>query len=111
MIGRALPVYQGYASQYGHGLGNILGGVMRQALPWIGKIAKEVGTKLLESGVNYASKRISKRKAAELEQRRQKTKRVKRPASRPRIAHKRKVPPGQPIRTTKRKKGGNDIFS
>ena len=41
MIGHALPVYQGYRSQYGHGLGNVLGGVMRAAIPFVSKLAKK----------------------------------------------------------------------
>lgn len=34
MIGHGVPVYQGYASQYGHGLGNVLRGYMRRAIPY-----------------------------------------------------------------------------
>jgi len=40
MIGHGVPVYRGYASQYGHGFGNVLGGLVRSALPIVGKIAK-----------------------------------------------------------------------
>jgi hypothetical protein len=64
MIGHAMPVYRGYASQYGHGLGNVLGGLVRSALPIAGKIAKSAGSKLLETGLDILTERLNKRKAS-----------------------------------------------
>ena len=55
MIGHGVPVYRSYASQYGHGFGNVLGGLVRSALPIVGKIAKSAGHKLLDTGLNYLS--------------------------------------------------------
>ena len=52
MIGHGMPVYTGYASQYGHGFGNILGGIVRSAIPFIKPIVKSAGRKLLKAGVN-----------------------------------------------------------
>ena len=114
MIGHSIPVYQGYASQYGHGLGNILGGLVRSAIPIVGKIAKATGTQLLETGLNYISKKIKKRKAsshAPTVRKRSKTKHVNRTISQPKGVHKRKTPPGKPVRRSKRNKGARDIFS
>ena len=51
-----MSYYKGYASQRGRGLGNVLGGIFRAAVPWIGKTlkgaAKAAGHALLESGLN-----------------------------------------------------------
>ena len=75
MIGHALPVFQGYSSQYGHGLGNVLGGVFRAAVPFFSKLAKKTGPKLiaklarkagpplLEKGIEYLQRGVRKRKA------------------------------------------------
>ena len=52
MIGYGMPVYTGYASQYGHGFGNVLGGLVRSAIPFIRPIVKSAGRKLLKAGVN-----------------------------------------------------------
>lgn len=103
-----MPVYQGYASQYGRGLGNVLGGLVRAALPVVTKIAKTAGSKLLESGLEYANQHF---RNDNLERRRAKTRRVKRPASLPVKAHKRKIPPGVPVRRSKRRKAARDIFT
>ena len=43
MIGHGVPVYQGYASQYGHGLGNVLRGYMRRAIPILKPWMKSTG--------------------------------------------------------------------
>ena len=103
-----MPVYQGYGSQYGHGLGNILGGLIRSAMPMVGKVAKAAGAKLLETGLDYVSKNLRKRKASDaLRRRRQKTKRVKRAVSLPVGMHKRKTPPGKPVSL----KRSRDIFT
>ena len=108
MIGHAIPVYQGYGSQYGHGLGNVLGGLIRSAMPMVGKVAKAAGAKLLETGLDYVSKNLRKRKAsAALQRRRQKTKRVKRAILLPPGMHKRKIPPDKPVS----QKRSRDIFA
>lgn len=64
MIGHALPVYRGYSSQYGYGLGNILGGVVRAAVPLIANVAKKAGSKLLSEGIDMLERKITKRKAS-----------------------------------------------
>ena len=61
-IDHAIPVYQGYASQYGHGLGNVLGGLIRSAMLFMGKVGKVAGTKLLETGLHYVSNNLKKKK-------------------------------------------------
>lgn len=114
MIGHSIPVYQGYASQYGHGLGNVLGGLIRSALPIVGKIAKSAGSQLLETGLNYVQNKIKRKRspsAPKHAKRRKVTRQVKRTTSHPPIRHKRKTPPGNPVRTIKRKKSPRDIFS
>lgn len=63
MIGHALPVYKGYSSQYGYGLGNILGGVVRAAVPFMASMAKKAGSKLVREGINMLERKITKRKA------------------------------------------------
>ena len=35
MNGYGMPVYTGYASQHGYGLGDVLGGLVRSAIPFI----------------------------------------------------------------------------
>lgn len=64
MIGHALPVYQGYSSQYGHGLGNVLGGVMRAAVPLLGKFAKKAGTQLLDTGIDFLQRQVTRKRKA-----------------------------------------------
>lgn len=107
MIGEGMPVYRGYASQYGHGLGNVLGGLIRAALPTVSKIAKSAGTKLLDSGVQYVAKQVRKKTGT------RKSRRVKRTISQPKHMNKSRVPPGRAVkkkRVTKRKTQ-RDIFA
>lgn len=124
MIGHALPVYRGYASQYGYGLGNVLGGLVRSALPMIGNIAKSAGAKLLKTGLDAAGNalikrthsRVSKkRKASQAPKSNKKRKfhHAKRSTSHTKIVHKRKTPPGQSVsRAVKAKaKKPRDIFA
>ena len=114
MIGHSIPVYQGYASQYGHGLGNVLGGLVRSALPIVGKIAKAAGTQLLETGVNFVSNEIKKRKAATappIPLKHVKVEHDERPILHPPRVHKRRAPPGRPLIHRKRRRGARDIFS
>ena len=50
-----MSYYKGYMSQRGHGLGNVLGGILRAAIPIVGKtlkgVAKSTGRSLLRSGL------------------------------------------------------------
>ena len=113
MIGHSVFIYQGYASQYGHCLGNVLGGLVKYAMPVVGKIAKADGT---QTGLTYVTKKIRKRKATSrtaLQGLYLKTRKVKWTVSHPRVVHKRKTPPRQPVRISKRKKtlSPRDIFS
>ena len=93
-----MNVYQGYASQYGHGLGNVLGGVARVALPMIKTIARKAGDQLLDTGIDFIQRKIGKRKT------------VKRATSRS-TQHKRRRPPGKAVRKSTRKRKPRDIFS
>lgn len=45
-----LPVFRGYNSQYGSGLGNVLGGIMRMAVPLIAPVVKRLGKSLVRAG-------------------------------------------------------------
>ena len=105
MIGQALPVYQGYASQYGHGLGNVLGGLVRSALPIVSRVAKAAGAELLKSGIEV----ITQKRNAQPKKRPKRTRRIL-PVSK--SVHKRKGPPGKRVirkRSTKRSHP-RDIF-
>ena len=112
MIGHAMPVYQGYSSQYGRGLGNVLGGLVRAAMPIVTKLAKTAGAKLLNTGLDYANQHF---RPDELERRRVMTRRVKRPASHPYARRYKKKPPGVPVRKVKRRRAAapspRDIFT
>ena len=106
MIGHALPVYQGYASQYGHGLGNILGGLVRSALPVVSRVAKAAGAELLKTGI----KAIKHKKATRHRQRPMRATPILQPTK---SIHKRKGPPGKRVsrkKTTKRSHP-RDIFA
>ena len=100
-----MNVYQGYASQYGHGLGNVLGGIARAAFPLVKNIAQKAGTQLLDSGMNYIKKKIKKRKAPK----RAVVHPAKR-ATRHSVKHKRRKPPGKHVRRSIRKRKPRDIF-
>ena len=52
MRGSGLPVYRGYSSQYGAGLGNVLGGLLRVAVPRLLKKAIPLLTPMVKSGVH-----------------------------------------------------------
>ena len=99
-----MNVYQGYASQYGHGLGNVLGGVVRAALPIVKNIAKKAGAQLLDSGINYIQRQIKKKPA-----KRATSRAVKRTTSHS-AKHKKRTPPGKPVRSSNRKRKPRDIF-
>lgn len=50
-----MSYYKGYMSQHGYGLGNVLGGIFRAAIPIMGKtfkgVAKSAGKSILKSGL------------------------------------------------------------
>jgi len=99
-----IPVYRGYASQYGHGLGNVLGGIIRAALPMVKNVAKSAGKHLLRSGLSIVGKGLGGGGGGRRRTRKRK-RTVSRPAGRPRKLklYKRKIPPGLMIRNIKRK--------
>ena len=106
MIGHALHVFQGYSSQYGHGLGNVLGGVLRAAIPFVGKLAKKAGTQLLDTGIDFQQSSLLKRKvssAPKLPARKRKISQVKRVISGPPKFHKRPPPGKAKVSQTKAK--------
>ena len=112
MIGHSLPVFRGYSSQFGYGLGNVLGGVMRAAIPIVGKLAKKAGTQLLDTGIGYLQDRLLKRKvtsAPKLPAKRRKTRQVKRVVSRLSKSHKRRLPGKAKVSRSKPRRKG-DIF-
>lgn len=47
-----MAVFKGYRSHYGAGLGNILSGLMRQAVPILAPAVKNVGRTLVNVGAN-----------------------------------------------------------
>ena len=47
----SLGVYRGYSSQYGAGLGNVLGGVIRAAIPHVAPILKKAGMSAIDYGL------------------------------------------------------------
>ena len=57
--GSGMPVYSGVETQRGHGLGSILGGFMRSAVPLLKSVGKAVGKQVLRSGMDVASDVIS----------------------------------------------------
>ena len=102
-----MNVYRGYASQYGHGLGNVLGGVARAALPIVKNIAKQAGAQLLDSGINYIQKKL--RKPAKRTVKHATSRPAKRATLRP-AGHKKRKPPGKPVRRSTRNKKPRDIL-
>jgi hypothetical protein len=105
MIGHGLPVYRGYSSQYGHGLGNILGGIIRSAIPWVTPVVKSAGREILLAGARKIQRNLKKKK-----------KDVKRPVTKQRHNATtgkivKKMPPGKRIQRKKKFKGPRDIFA
>jgi hypothetical protein len=45
-----IPVFEGKIRQEGYGIGNILGGLFRSAMPLLKNIGKKVGSQLLQGG-------------------------------------------------------------
>ena len=59
MRGEALPAFSGYNSQYGRGVGNILAGVARRAVPYALPLLKKAGAKLLDFGLRKLGDTVS----------------------------------------------------
>ena len=53
MRGGDLDVFSGYHSQRGGGLGNVLAGLARRAIPLIAPVLKNVGKKLVVRGASH----------------------------------------------------------
>ena len=53
-LGRGHPVFRGAPTQKGFGLGNILGGLFRTAMPLITQGAKTLGRQALRTGLGIA---------------------------------------------------------
>lgn len=85
MIGYGLNVYRGYGSQFGYGLGNVLGGIIRSAIPIVTPIAKRAGQELLLAGVKKIRRKMQQKK----------------------IQHQ---PPGKKVRRKKKSRKPRDIF-
>ena len=58
-VGHGLTAFAGVAVQRGHGLGSILSGLFRGALPILKNVGKAVGKQLLKSGLEVASDVVS----------------------------------------------------
>ncbi|KAJ8018755.1 hypothetical protein HOLleu_43078 [Holothuria leucospilota] len=54
-VGNGVPVFKGYPNQRGHGLGGILAGLARSALPILKKGAKELGKQVLYTGTEIVN--------------------------------------------------------
>ena len=57
--GHGIPVYKGSGLQRGHGLGSILGGLLRSAAPLMKSAAKTIGREALNFGVGLAKDALS----------------------------------------------------
>ena len=54
-VGHGVPVFKGYPHQRGHGLGGILAGLARSALPFLKKGAKELGKQAIYTGTEIVN--------------------------------------------------------
>ena len=57
----SMPVFKGYQSQYGRGLGNVLSGLLRAAVPIVGPVIKNIGRSLLSAGANRLQNEVESR--------------------------------------------------
>jgi len=57
--GNGLSVYGGVPHQQGHGLGSILAGLFRGAIPMLKNVGKAAGKQLIKSGLNVATDVLS----------------------------------------------------
>ena len=58
-VGRGFPVFQGPRNQRGFGLGGILGGLLKSAMPLIKQGAKTLGRQAIRTGVDIAKDALS----------------------------------------------------
>lgn len=58
-VGNGLPAFVGRKYQRGHGIGNMLSGLMKSAIPLLKKSGKSVGKHLLSAGMNIATDVLS----------------------------------------------------
>ena len=100
MIGHGMPVYSGYATQQGYGLGNVLGGLFRAAIPVAKRAAKNAARAALNTGLQMVQKKLAAPK---------KKKATKGPPKTVR-KNKRKGPPGKRVSTAKKQRV-DDVFS
>lgn len=63
--GSGLPVFVGARTQKGHGIGSILGGLFRSAVPLIKKGVSTLGKQALRSGVEFAGDLLQGKSARE----------------------------------------------
>jgi hypothetical protein len=61
-VGHGLPVFVGARVQRGHGIGNVLGGVFRQAVPLLTKGAKILATRGARAGMKALGDVVTGRK-------------------------------------------------
>ena len=99
-----MPVYSGYATQHGHGLGNVLGGLLRAAIPFAKNAAKSAAKAALNTGLNMLQGKHKKTK------KQPKWGKVTKEPSKPIRKNKRKQPPGKAVSTAKRSRGEGDVF-
>ena len=115
-----MPVYTGYATQRGYGLGNVLGKFVKRAIPVVGTLAKNAAKSAAVGAINSGLDMMNvqrgsrKRKGSNLTSIPAKRRKVVKRSTRIIRKHKRKTPPGKPVRSkkkTQRKKKSKDIFS
>ena len=81
-----LPVFRGYNSQYGSGLGNVLGGIMRMAVPFIAPVVKRLGKTLVRAGAGRLERVIDDLGGSAAEPATPRRRAVRRPVKRGRSA-------------------------
>ena len=81
-----LPVFRGYNSQYGSGLGNVLGGIMRMAVPLIAPVVKRLGKSLVRAGAGRLERVIDDLGGSAAESQPARRRVVRRPVKRRRLA-------------------------
>lgn len=68
--GSGVPVYGGIKFQRGYGLGNVLGSLVRSAVPLLKQGAKAVGKRALKAGLSIAQDALSSSKSRVVKRRR-----------------------------------------
>jgi len=97
-----MAVFRGYKSHYGAGLGNVLSGILRHAVPIFAPAIKNVGKTLVNAGANRLQHMIENtlgKPPSTTTRERSRTRKVKRPPTARR----------RPVKKRKRTKA--DIFS